>query len=117
MLNQKDLKIAEYLIFNKFLGEPDDPSIITLSSDPEEALFSPSVPISLPPSEELVNKIEKIEKEIREKTFDERIDEFQDERIKQQISSSDHIRTGVIDRPADTAIIGHVKIVVVVKFF
>ena len=89
MLNRQDLRIAEYLIFNKFLGGPDDPTMASLSYTYDAAPIVPLDKANLPSSEELSNKIEKIEKEIREKTFDERIDEFQDERIKQQIAVLD----------------------------
>ncbi|HIF15104.1 MAG TPA: hypothetical protein EYQ86_07250, partial [Bacteroidetes bacterium] len=66
MLNRQDLRIAEYLIFNKFFGEPDDPTMNNLSYTSDTAPFVPLDKANLPSSEELTNKIEKIEKEIRE---------------------------------------------------
>jgi hypothetical protein len=112
MLNQQDLKIAEYLIFNKFLGEADDPYMNNLSYSPEPTSFVPLDQDNIASSEELTTKIEKIEKEIREKTFDDRIDEFKDERIKQQIAVLDkklHLFLDVLSQKMEPGEITYLK--------
>jgi len=65
-LQLDDMKIADYLMFKRIWGGTKN---------------------DLPT--EVIKKTNIIEKEIREKTFDERIDDFKDERIKQQIAVLD----------------------------
>ena len=118
MLSEKELKIEEYLIFNKFLGEPDEPDTLLPTSISEDDSSTPFPSIEyantfnqkgvgkISSSEELTKKINNIEKEIREKTFDERIDEFQDKRIKQQINILDkklHLFLDILSQKMDPA--------------
>ena len=134
MISEKKLKIAEYLIFNKFLGEvelgsstkrtygSDGSGMSTISSsknpfgtvnidkkksdDLSNQSLHSLASDKLILSKELTKKINNIEKEIREKTFDERIDEFQDKRIKQQINILDkklHLFLDILSQKMDPA--------------
>jgi hypothetical protein len=88
-----DIKISDYIVFNKLMGTNDGAVLGPLTqagyqagyqagqSDVEGFFLSPDV---------IDNKIEALEKGVLEKTFDERINEFKDKRIKQQIDVLDH---------------------------